>query len=304
MQHAVTAFVLLLIASTTARAEPVRVLVWDERQPRQAEAYESFLGNEIVARLQASTEDLEFRSVTIDDPAQGLSPQNLEWADVIIWWGHVRQAEVTQDNARRILDRIVAGELDLIALHSAHWARPFTAAMHWRSVEQGRRHFEALADGKELTIETVAPPREFTVPIHGSVVTPAFFGYRKSRNTYHGIIHLPWCCFPDYRADGASATIGVVTPGHPIAAGLPETFTIPRTEMYNEPFHVPEPDAVIFEETWETGERFRSGMVWTIGAGRVFYFRPGHETYPVYKQPEILKVLGNACRWLGADDSQ
>jgi len=74
--------------------------------------------------------------------------------------------------------------------------------------------------------------------------------------------------------------------------------------MYNEPFHVPEPDEVIFEETWQPGERFRSGLVWDIGDGKVFYFRPGHETYAVFKQPEMIKILANACRWLGASRSQ
>ena len=74
--------------------------------------------------------------------------------------------------------------------------------------------------------------------------------------------------------------------------------------MYNEPFHVPEPDEVIFEETWELGERFRSGMVWNIGKGKVFYFRPGHETYPVFKQPEVIKVIENACRWLGGESAK
>ncbi|OYW72207.1 MAG: hypothetical protein B7Z37_25515, partial [Verrucomicrobia bacterium 12-59-8] len=72
-------------------ADPIHVLVWDERQPRQKEAYENFLGNEIVERLKATTTDLEFRSVALDDAEQGLSAGNLEWADVIIWWGHVRQ---------------------------------------------------------------------------------------------------------------------------------------------------------------------------------------------------------------------
>ena len=71
--------------------------------------------------------------------------------------------------------------------------------------------------------------------------------------------------------------------------------------MYNEPFHVPAPDQVVFEETWELGERFRSGMVWDIGKGKVFYFRPGHETYPVFKQAEMIKVIDNACRWLASE---
>jgi trehalose utilization protein len=297
-------FVVACLASfrSISAAEPVHVLVWDERQPRQSEAYDNFLGNEIIARLKASTDDLEFRSVALDDAEQGLSVSNLEWADVIVWWGHARQRDVTDDNARRILDRVLNGEVDLIALHSAHWAKPFVEAMNWRSVEDGRKHLEAYADGRTLTIETVAPPRQYTVPTHGSVLTPAYFGYKKGQKAYHGLIHLPWCCFPDYRPDGKPGTISVKLPKHPIAKDLPATFNVKQTEMYNEPFHVPDPDQVIFEETWELGERFRSGMVWNIGKGKVFYFRPGHETYPVYKQPEVLKVVENACRWLGTTD--
>ncbi len=289
------------INGSIVAAEPIHVLVWDERQPRQEEAYENFLGNEIVAQLKATTDDLELRSVSLDSPEQGLSAGNLEWADVIVWWGHVRQNEVTAENAKRIVEYIRRGEVDLIALHSAHWARPFVEAMNWRSIEDGKRHFEARADGKQITIETVSPPKPFTVPTHSSALTPAFFGYKKNRNGYVGLIHLPWCCFPDYRPDGEPSTITVKLTTHPIAHGLPATFQVNRTEMYNEPFHVPEPDEVIFEETWELGERFRSGMLWKIGKGRVFYFRPGHETYPVFKQPEVIKVIENACRWLGKD---
>ena len=71
--------------------------------------------------------------------------------------------------------------------------------------------------------------------------------------------------------------------------------------MYNESFHVPTPDAVVFEERWDKGEHFRSGCVWKVGKGTVFYFRPGHETYPVFKQREPLKVMENAARWLGGE---
>jgi trehalose utilization protein len=70
--------------------------------------------------------------------------------------------------------------------------------------------------------------------------------------------------------------------------------------MYDEPFHVPEPDVVIFEERWESGEWFRSGCLWQVGKGKVFYFRPGHETFPVYKEREVLQLLANAARWLGS----
>ncbi|MDA1053392.1 MAG: ThuA domain-containing protein [Planctomycetota bacterium] len=302
MRQSLLLAVCLAATTATSRAEPIHVLVWDERQPRQAEAYDNFLGDEIASRLRAAADDFELRSVALDDPEQGLGAGNLEWADVIVWWGHVRQKEVTVENARRIVDYIRRGDLDLIALHSAHWARPFVEAMNWRSVEDGRRHFETYAKDKSLTIETVSPPREYTVPTHGSALTPAYFGFKKSAAEFHGLIHLPWCCFPDYRADGKPSTITVKSPQHPIAAGLPATFQVNQTEMYNEPFHVPAPDEVIFEETWELGERFRSGMVWNIGKGKVFYFRPGHETFPVYKQPEMIQVIANACRWLGRNE--
>ena len=78
---------LAFMATTSLVAQPPHVLVWDERQPRQSEAYENFLGNEIVTQLKARRSNLEFRSVTLDDPDQGLSAGNLEWADVIVWWG-------------------------------------------------------------------------------------------------------------------------------------------------------------------------------------------------------------------------
>lgn len=300
MTNKIAVFLCVAFAAIESLGQTVNVLVWDERQPRQSEAYDNFLGNEIAARLKTRDNNLEIRSVALDDPDQGLAAGNLEWADVIIWWGHVRQNQVAQENADRILQYIRSGDLDLIALHSAHWARPFTAAMNWRAVEDGQRLLLERSGAKELTIQTVKPPREFTVPIHGSVKTPAYFGYKQNRNVYIGVVHLPWCCFPDYRPDGKPSTITVKAPDHPIAKGLPATFRVRQTEMYNEPFHVPDPDQVVFEETWELGERFRSGMIWNIDKGKVFYFRPGHETYPVFKQDQMIQVLENACLWLGS----
>jgi hypothetical protein len=78
---------------------------------------------------------------------------------------------------------------------------------------------------------------------------------------------------------------------------------IPQTEMYGGPFHVPAPDEVVFEEKWDKGEHFRSGCVWRVGQGRVFYFRPGHETYPIFQQAEPLRVVQNAVRWMGGKDT-
>jgi hypothetical protein len=108
---------------------------------------------------------------------------------------------------------------------------------------------------------------------------------------------LPSCVFPSWRGDGLPGHMTTLLPKHPIARGLPEKWDVNQTEMYDEPFHVPEPEEVVFEERWDKGERFRSGCVWHIGRGRVFYFRPGHETFPVYKQAEPVRVLENAIRW-------
>ncbi|MFW5846215.1 MAG: ThuA domain-containing protein, partial [Planctomycetota bacterium] len=73
-----------------------------------------------------------------------------------------------------------------------------------------------------------------------------------------------------------------------------------HTEMYGERFDIPEPDQLIFVSWFEGGEVFRSGAVWNRGNGRVFYFRPGHETYPIYHDAQVLQVLTNAARWCAA----
>jgi len=86
----------------------------------------------------------------------------------------------------------------------------------------------------------------------------------------------------------------VLLPDHSIAQGIPSKFTLPETEMYDVPFHVPEPDEVIFQESWTGGEYFRSRMVWKLGRGHIFYFRPGHEMYWVFTDLEPLKILENA----------
>ena len=91
--------------------------------------------------------------------------------------------------------------------------------------------------------------------------------------------------------------IWVIEPGHPIAAGLDEYFEIPKAEMYGERFGIPAPDTLVFISWFEGGEVFRSGCCYHRGMGRVFYFRPGHETYPIYFQKEVQQVIINAVRW-------
>jgi trehalose utilization protein len=86
-------------------------------------------------------------------------------------------------------------------------------------------------------------------------------------------------------------------PGHPITEGIGEYIELPNSEMYGERFDIPQPDRLIFVSWYEGGEVFRSGCCFERGFGRVFYFSPGHETYPIYHNPQIIKVLSNAVRW-------
>ena len=89
----------------------------------------------------------------------------------------------------------------------------------------------------------------------------------------------------------------VTDPGHEIAAGVGECIELDEAEMYGEPFDVPSPDDVVFTSWFEGGEVFRSGCCWRRGKGRVFFFRPGHETHPIYHHSGIQRVLANAVAW-------
>jgi trehalose utilization protein len=108
-------------------------------------------------------------------------------------------------------------------------------------------------------------------------------------------------CDLKWREVGEMERIWVVEPGHPIAAGLGEYFEIPHAEMYGERFDIPAPETLVFLSWFEGGEVFRSGCCYRRGKGKVFYFRPGHETYPIYYQPEVRQVIANAVRWAAPD---
>jgi trehalose utilization protein len=95
----------------------------------------------------------------------------------------------------------------------------------------------------------------------------------------------------------------VTRPGHPIVRGINDHFIIPREEMYGEFFDIPEPECTFLISSFGGGEVFRSGCTWTRGAGKIAYFRPGHETFPTYHNPDVLKVIENAVRWLAPTPS-
>lgn len=104
-------------------------------------------------------------------------------------------------------------------------------------------------------------------------------------------------CSLSWREAGEAERLWVINRSHPIAAGLPPYIEIEHEEMYGEPFTIPEPMETVFISWFEGGEVFRSGVTYQRGAGRIFYFRPGHEAYPTYHNKQVLQVIKNAVHW-------
>lgn len=97
--------------------------------------------------------------------------------------------------------------------------------------------------------------------------------------------------------DDARERVWTIKPNHPIAQGIPESFSLHCEEMYGEPFGIPEPQEVVFMGWFDGGEVFRSGCTWIRGNGKVFYFQPGHETNPSYQNQYVQQIIRNAVRW-------
>lgn len=106
-------------------------------------------------------------------------------------------------------------------------------------------------------------------------------------------------CMLKWREADEKERLWVVQPAHPIVQGIGEYIELAEEEMYGEHFDIPAPDELVFVSWFEGGEVFRSGCVYYRGAGRVFYFRPGHETYPTYHNEQIQRVISNAVHWAG-----
>lgn len=214
---------------------PVRVLVWSEGS-ESGEVYERGIRCAVADHLRKQA-DLVVRTGTLDDPGQGVREAGLRCCDTLVWWSHVRDAELADEAAERVVRRVDAG-MGFVALHSAHRSKPLTRLL--------------AASGRIAGTE-----------IHGG-----------------------------------SEQVQVLLPDHPIARGVTD-FAIEREELWREPFDVPEPEEHVFRSSFpDHNATFQiGGGGWTRGRGRIFYFRPGHETYPTYFDPNVLRVIENAVRW-------
>ena len=104
-------------------------------------------------------------------------------------------------------------------------------------------------------------------------------------------------CNLTWREDGDMERIWNTSPAHPIAQGIGRYFTLPHVETYGEPFGIPQPDEVVFLGWYEGGEVFRSGCTFHRENGKIFYFQPGHETFPIFYDPNVKIIIRNAVKW-------
>jgi trehalose utilization protein len=105
-------------------------------------------------------------------------------------------------------------------------------------------------------------------------------------------------CMLRWREAAEKERVWIVDPSHPIADGLTdEYFEIEHSEMYGEHFDVPPPDELFAISWFEGGEVFRSGCTWRRGKGKVVYFSPGHETFPIYHNANVQRIIANAVQW-------
>lgn len=220
-------------------SETTNVLVWSEGTEPE-DTYPNGI-NATVAEHLNEREQIVARTTGLDEPQQGVRDEDLDWGDVLFWWGHLCHDDVTESTVDRIETAVCEDGMGFVALHSAHYARPF----------------------KRL------------------VGTSGDLGEARWENP------------------GEPEIIEITQPDHPIADGVSD-FALPKTEMFGEPFDVPEPDSVVFQSTFPEGGEFRSGVTFTFGEGRGAYIRPGHETFRIYHHPMIRRILANTALWADA----
>ncbi len=244
-----------------AELASVRVLVWDEKPPHAPKAiYPHSINHAIGEGLRKyGSGKIDVSLANLDDSEQGITEVGLKATDVLIWWGHMHHSRVSDNTVERIVKRVHQEGMGFIALHSAHYSKTFKA------VVQGNGHLKG--------------------------------GWREMDPMEKEEIH-------------------VTAPWHPIAKGISD-FTI-QEEMYGAPFDVPPPLVMVFQSHFPyDGKTFPTGLCWTVGdgkdpgftsgrgkgqdegfgKGRVFYFRPGHESEPTYHHPIIQQIITNAVLW-------
>ncbi len=210
----------------------------------------------------------EFVQEKTDEPVKAIYPDGIHEAIA----GYLRQQEglsvgtATLDEPEHGLTKEVLGDTDVLI-----W---------WAHIAHGKVQDEVVDRVQARILEGMG-----LIVLHSAHMSKIFCRMMGTGCT------LKW------RDAGEKERLWVIDPSHPITRGLGRYIELPNAETYGEPLDVPTPDKVVFISWFEGGEVFRSGCTWTRGKGKIFYFCPGHETFPMYHNPEILKVIENAVRW-------
>jgi trehalose utilization protein len=217
-------------------SDKIRVVAWSElSEPKKV--YPEGINGALASYLNG-LDDVDAKTANIDEAGQGVGEDILADTDVLIWFGHVKHGDVTDETVDRVVRHVKERGMGYLALHSSHFAKPLKSLLGTS------------------------------------------------------------CAWRTYVHDGKPGYIKVVNPDHPIAEGVND-FIIPHEEWYGEPYDVPIPESVIVAGLYCDGKELaRDGLVWTVGNGRVFYIRAGHETYPIYFMDEMQKLIANGVRWL------
>ncbi len=242
-------------------SNPIRVLVWDEAPPHAPKSiYPKSINGAVADGLNDGTGEIVATTANLESPDQGITDEVLANIDVLIWWGHMYHGKVTDETAAKVKKAVHAG-LGFIPLHSAHYSKPFRQVLDCTGhLNGGWREAVDPADTEEIT---------------------------------------------------------VCAPKHPIAAGI-DDFVIAEEEMYGTPFQVPAFETMIFQSYFPMGGEYFPSFATTVGegidesftsgpgkgvgrgkgAGRVFYFRPGHEAFGTYNLPIVQKIIRNGVLWV------
>ena len=239
---------------------PVRVLVWDEAPPHAPKSiYPDSINGAIANHLnEDGGGQIVATTANLESPEQGITADVLANIDVLIWWGHMYHDRVN-DSVAELVKAAVHKGLGFLPLHSAHYSKPFKAVLSATGDLTGGWREGNPPDTEELT---------------------------------------------------------VCAPHHPITQGLTD-FVLPAEEMYGSPFGVPPVETIVFQSYFPVGGEYFPSFATTVGegidpdfrcgsgngqnrgkgAGRVFYFRPGHEAFPTYFDANVRRVLHNGVLW-------
>ena len=218
----------------------MKITIWNEYKHEKENEQVGALYPEgihgALAHHLSGIDGFEVTTAWLDQPDHGLPQSLIDQTDVMLWWGHRAHNELSDEAAQRVQAAVQRG-MGFIALHSAHYSKPFRLLMGTS-------------------------------------------------------------CALSWRVGNDHERLWLVDPTHPIADGVNRYIDLPEVEMYGEFFDVPTPEELVFVSWFSGGEVFRSGMVWKRGYGKIFYFRPGHETIPIYKNKDVLRVIENACSYV------